>query len=810
MDVFPPEGADKLGLNKVLTRLIQHLSGEESRSRLNDYLRFESLDSVKSELDAVGELQLCLQFDDPFHLGTLPEVTTALSKAPPAGIALDGVELLEIGTLVRIADRTVRFFDVRKEKYPLIQSLLDGIEAESLPSAQIFQVIDESGEIKDDATPELSRIRRQLVNSRNRARQAAADALKRASSAGFAADDQPTIRAGRVVIPVRAEAKRKIDGFVHDVSSSGQTVFIEPASSLEANNQVRELELEDVRECHSIKVALTDEVRSVLPELQDINGRLVRLDVTLAKAKLANETGGQIPEVGDEGIIDIKDGRNPALMLVFRSDGSGREVIPFSINLGIEHFVVIISGPNAGGKSVTMKAIGLMATMVGMGIPIPVAEKSRFDLFDGVFVDIGDEQSMADDLSTFTSHLKTLGHILHHAGSNSLVLIDEAGTGTDPEAGGALAQAVFEALLVGGVRTIATTHYGPLKVFAHEKDGIENASMTFDQRELRPTFEFNLGVPGSSYAREIAARSGLPDRVIERSTELTEKGHASAEQLIQDLMNRNQELEQLFRETESMRAELSDKRNVFNQRLESLQEERDRIKEEALSAADEIVRDANRAVEKTIREIKESGAEKEITKKAREHLASAKEDLEKEATRTRKKRRSKASKKRRSSEVPGAPEARSGPIKVGDQVRMDDGRTVGEVLELKGNKALVAFASLQMKTDMRKLVKVGGKTPQEVRIKKSTSASGELSVHSVSTRLDIRGRRVDEALSEIIPFIDRAMAAGVARAEVVHGKGTGALRSVLHEYLDTNASVARYEEAPLSEGGAGVTLVLFA
>jgi len=799
MEIFPAEGADKLGLNEVLGRLVQHLSGEDSKIRLNEFLQFDSVEAVKTELNTVGELQLCLQFDDPFHLGNVPTVKEALSRVGPLGVALEPVELFEIATLVRIASRSVQYFKFREAKYPLINTVLEGIDADRLPSSRVFEAIDESGEIKDSASPALSKIRRQLVNARNTARQSALDALKKAAASGYATEEQPTIRAGRVVIPVRAEAKRRVDGFVHDVSATGQTVFIEPASSLEANNQVRELELDDIRECHAIRVTLTDFVRNVLPELKTINERLTQLDILFAKAKLANETGSTVPDVRDEGIISIKEARNPALMLVFRSDKTDRRVVPFDIDLGDEHSAIVISGPNAGGKSVTMKAVGLMACLVGMGIPIPVEEKSRFDLFNGVFVDIGDEQSLADDLSTFTSHLKTLGHILRCADHNSLVLIDEAGTGTDPEAGGALARAVLESLHSSSVRTIATTHYGPLKVFAHETEGFENASMTFDQRELRPTFEFNLGIPGSSYAQEIASRSGLPQDVIDRSRALTESGHANAETLIQDLMERNQHLEQLVLDTETVREELSAKRDTFDQRLGVLREERDRIKTEALKEADDIVRDANRTVEQTIREIKESGAEKGETKKARTRLATKKEQLEKQASRTKKKKRTKVKKAKS--------QAFSGPIQVGDQVRMDDGQTVGEVLSLEGKKAVVAFASMQMTIEIYRLVKVGGKSPQQVQVKKS--GTGALSVNSVSIRLDIRGKRVDEALSEIIPFIDRAMAAGVERAEVLHGKGTGALRATLHDYAAGEVGVKRFEEAPIGEGGAGVTHLFF-
>ena len=804
--IYPSEGADKLGLNVVLSRLTQHLSGEGTRVRLTEFLTFESVEEVRSELEAVAELQRCLEFDDPLHFNGLPDVARSLEKVPPVGSALDTVEIYSIGLFLDLASRVERFFHLRLNKYPLINGILEGTSAVDSPSEAIFSAIDESGEFKDGASSELRKIRRNLVSAHGRARRSASEALKWASGEGYAADDQPTIRAGRVVIPIRVEAKRRVDGFVHDVSASGKTVFIEPAASLESNNMVRELELEEMREMFAIRVDLTDRIRAILPTLSSSVDQLTRFDVLLAKATLSNELGARVPRVEQDGIVSFTDGRNPALALVFKAEDSSREVVPFSLILGEDHTVLIISGPNAGGKSVTMKAVGLMASMVQLGLPIPVGEESRFDLFSGIFVDIGDEQSLSDDLSTFTSHLKTLSHILETADRDSLVLIDEAGTGTDPEAGGALARAILESLHEKGVRTIVTTHYGPLKVFAHESEGIQNGSMMFDQKNLRPTFEFVPGIPGSSYATEIATRAGLPAAVISRSTDLMESGHASAEILIQDLMRRNSELAETLRDLDEMKGDVAERREIFQQRVESLQEERQNIRDDALRKADAIVRDANRAVERTIREIKESGADRKTTSQAREKLEKTKVSLARETKRSESKGRSR--KRKKVSKALSAPRV-AGPIRVGDQVRMIDGQTVGEVLELEGDQAVVAFASVQMKTEIERLIKVAGKPKQEVRVRKSSSTDSRLRIQSAAIRLDIRGRRVDEAFSEITPFVDQAMAAGIERAEVLHGKGTGALRSALHEYLANTDSVSHFEEAPINEGGAGVTLIYF-
>jgi len=801
-----PEDARKLGLDVVLQRLQDHLVGERSVSVLNGLKPFSQLAALNAELDRVSQMQECLQFDDAFQLGDIPVLEPILSQLGPIGLALEGMDLLTLARVARASEETAGYFTNRRETYPGIATLFVDLPEETLPWRNVEKSLDEKGDIRDGASPTLSRIRKQLASARSSAREAAFSALKKASASGFATDEQPTIRGGRMVIPVRAEAKRKVSGFVHDVSASGQTVYIEPAASLEANNRVRELELEDIRECHAIRVKLSDPFRTARRHLETAVTCLTAVDVLRAKARLAIELEAIVPEVKDEGHIVVNQARNPELSLVFRRDHPGRAVVPFDLSLGTSDTMMVISGPNAGGKSVTMKAVGLMAAMIALGLPIPVGEKSRFDLFSGVFLDIGDEQSMSDDLSTYTSHLRNMTRILEGADENCLVLIDEAGTGTDPEAGGATAQAILEELHRRQVRTVVTTHYGPLKLFAHDTDGVQNASMMFDQDKLEPTYVFAPGIPGSSYAREIAARSGIPEAIIDRSTELVDSGQASAEALIQDLMGRNTSLQDALEKAEITRKALQKREKQLQERLDNIQEESDQIRGKALASADQIMKEANRAVEKTIREIKESAADPVRTKEARKRLESTKQKVEKTAQNVEAKR------KKRKKKQPSAPVATeaSGPIQVGDQVRMEDGQTVGEVMELSGKRAVVAFDSLQMKTELSRLVKVGRRPKQQVRVRQAATSGGRLNVSSVATRLDIRGRRADEALSEIVPFVDRAMAAGVARVEVVHGKGTGALRTVLHEYLATLDGIRDFGEAPITEGGAGATHIRFA
>ncbi len=802
MNLYPVESASKLGFDLVVAWLVQHVAGESTLRSAANIRSFSSVEAVLRELNLVDELQQCLKFDDAIGFREFDDIQIPLTRASIQGVALETLDLFAIAKVIELVDSVRRYFSSRQLKYPLIHGSFSSVNLNLTAKNLILASIDDSGDLLDSASTELKRIRRELVQTRNRVREAAMKALSYASSQGFAADDQPTIRGGRLVIPIRAEAKRKISGFVHDVSASGQTVYIEPESALLGNNEVRELEAEEMREIMAIRIRLTDAIRETLPEIRGAFAQITTFDLQWAKAKLGNAISGSVPSVGNEGVIRITEGRNPALVLHFMGEGSSRSVVPFSLELGLENTILIISGPNAGGKSVTMKSVGLLAVMLAHGIPIPVGENARFDLFEDVYVDIGDEQSLADDLSTFTSHLKTLGHILSKATERSLVLIDEAGTGTDPEAGGALARATLEQLLANGVRTIATTHYGPLKIFAHETAGVMNGSMIFDQEELRPTYQFVAGVPGSSYAAEIAGRVGLPASIISRAKELTGSGHAKAENLIADLMARNARLTDTLVRTEAIQAEVESQRDSLASRLTLLQEERGSIKAEALRKAEVVFESANRTIEQAIREIKEAGASKTATISARKGIEDAKTLLQKEIERSTKKKRA-----RGRSNSPNPQE--HVPIKMGDRVRMEDAQTIGEIVEIEGKTAVVAFGSMQMRIDLNRLIRVGGKAKQEVRVRQSLAGDGKLSIHSVKTRLDIRGKRVDEAFSEIIRFLDQGLGAGVQRLEVLHGKGSGALRLALHEYLETAPGISRFEEAPLAEGGAGVTHIYF-
>jgi DNA mismatch repair protein MutS2 len=827
MQLYPADAEHKLGFDAVRRRLRAHAASPLGRERLDAMRPSADHAHVETLLTRTAELQQALRADDPVPLSPLPDVRDALRRAGPKGATVEGADLADVGAFLGTARRLHGYFKARRDKYPGVADLALGIAVQKELEDHIGRTVDERGNVRDDASPELRRISRTLAERQSRLRSTLLSALREASSQGYATDEQPTIRNGRAVIPVRAEAKRKVQGFVHDVSSTGQTVYIEPAAVLDLNNEVRELELERNREIRRILQEVTGHVRSRLPDLRAALDVLGRVDALRARAHLSNELDALVPELNDEGRVRIVRGRNPVLALHFRSrfnsddgmetqhaaslrDGATpRTVVPLDLELSDEQRTLVITGPNAGGKSVAMKTVGVLALMVSCGLPVPAAPGTSLALFDRLFVDIGDQQSIEQDLSTFTSHLGNLRRMLADADDRTLVLIDEAGTGTDPAEGGALAQSVLETLTARGARTVATTHHGSLKAFAHNTDGVENGSMQFDQATLSPTYRFQEGIPGSSYAFEIAQRVGLDKPVLDRSRELVGAGKTALEDLIATFEERTQALQAELDDAREEARKAEHARRSFEGRNEALQKKKDDIVGQALEEAERIVGEANARVERTIREIKEAQAAKEETREAREKLEGFKVDVGQKKEKVERKRQRKV---RRTPKLrPETVKVEGGPISVGDQVRIDDGNATGEVLELDGKEALVALGQMKVRAKVKRLIKVGGKRKQRVEVRSGSGGRSKgataMPALDAQRRVDLRGQRVEEAIPEVMRLVDGATMAGLEVVEVLHGTGTGALRGAIREYLATRSEVRRFDDAPWEEGGPGVTVV---
>lgn len=813
MVLTPADAADKLGYARIVRRLAQLAAGPLGRERLAATAPLASRARVEALLAQTAELQELLRTDDPLPINPLPDVRQALRRAQPKDAVLDGEQLAEVAAMLGTWRRLAGYFRSRRERYPGAARLATELEPPADLLQHIERVVDPRGEVRADASPELLRISRRIAQAQDELRAALLRALRAAAREGYAAEEQPTLRNGRAVIPVRAEAKRKVQGFVHDVSGSGQTVYIEPAAVLDLNNEVRELELERGREVRRLLQAASGHLRSRLPLVQAGLDVLAQVDELQARARLANELDALVPEINDEGMVRIVRGRNPALLLHFqeearlaRDSGEGaleRQVVPLDLELSDKVRTLIVTGPNAGGKSVALKTTGLLAAMVASGLPVPAAPGTSLPLFARMFVDIGDQQSIEHDLSTFTSHLANLREMLAGADERALVLIDEAGTGTDPAEGGALAQAALQALTASGARTVATTHHGTLKAFAHEAPGVENASMQFDQETLEPTYRFQAGIPGSSYAFEIAQRVGLDEGVLHHARELVGMQKTTLEDLIATFEARTQELEARLATArdEARRAEQA--RRSFEGRDQSLKERRQEILDQALREAESLVAEANARIEATIREIKEAQAERAITREARERLEEFKEGV---GRKHRAARRRAGQRRQPGRQEPQEPQ---GPIGVGDQVRIEDNGAVGEVIELGEREAVVALGQMKVRAKLSRLTRVGGPRRQRVDIRAPGPPPGGATVGpAAQRRVDVRGRRVEEVVPIVERLLDEAIAGGLGEVEILHGKGTGALRESVRSYLQARPDVAGFDDAEWNAGGAGVTVVM--
>ena len=815
VQLTPPDAARRLGFDTLRDRLLGLTRTPYGRDRLDGLGPSADLDLVRGRLARAGEATALVQAGETPPVGEVDRVERVLKRAQPKDSALDGEALLAVARVLEVGRRLHDFLHRRRADSPGLWGVAERIAVVKALEDRIANTIGDDGGVRDDASPELLRLSRELASLQGRVRSTVQAALRDAASKGYATEDQPTIRGGRAVIPVRAEAKRKVEGFVHDVSSTGQTVYIEPASVLDLNNEIRETELARGREIQRVLQLVTGHVRHHRRDIERTADAVGHLDALVAVGRLSAEIGALVPEVGEGGPLRLIRARHPVLQLrVAEANRLGGErgavpesVVPLDLVLGGEEArTLVITGPNAGGKSVAMKTVGLLSLMASHGLPVPADPGTRVPLVTALFVDLGDQQSIQDDLSTFTSHLTNVRRMLEDADDRSLCLIDEAGTGTDPAEGGALAEAVLSRLTKRGSMTVVTTHIGALKAFAHNTEGVANGSMEFDRAALAPTYRFRAGVPGSSYAFEIADRVGLGRPVVRDARELVGEGKSRLEDLIAEFEARTTQAARRADEAEARLQEAERTQRDYETRLDRLRADADNRRAQALAQAEAILAEANATVENTVREIKEAEAEREATQQAREKLDEARARVERRRLKTDRKV------KARSTNGAQAPGAASGPVAVGDHVRLDADGPVGEVLELDGNEAVLALGALTSRVKVKRLTKVGGpqsrgRVPVVPKKKQARGAARTSAIDTAAIRIDLRGARVDEALARVQGFVDDAIVAGAPAVEILHGKGTGALRAAIHRQLAGRPDVAHFEIAPFDRGGDGVTVV---
>jgi DNA mismatch repair protein MutS2 len=715
---------------------------------------------------------------------------------------------LSVTTILKIISLLSKTHDNGLAVYPALSLLSQGLVVDPGLTTRIDSIIDEKAEVRSGASPKLSGIRKAKHDMEVQASRRINQLLTQAKSQGFVAQDvELALRNGRQVIPVSAAYKRKIRGFVHDHSATGQTVFLEPEEVFELNNQIRELEFEERQEIIRILKGFADYLRPMIPMLNLCYTMLGNIDAIRAKARLALEMEAFKPRLAARPQMRWVNARHPLLFLSYKA--LNKHVEPFTIELDEQNRILIISGPNAGGKSVCLKSCGLIQYMLQCGLLVPLADYSEAGIYHDIFIDIGDEQSLENDLSTYSSHLKNMTFFVNQSGEHTLFLIDEFGTGTEPRIGGAIAEAVLEALNDKKAFGVITTHYANLKILAGKHPGMVNGSMLFDTKHMKPLFRLKTGNPGSSFAFEIAKTIGLPDKVLDRAAGLAGSQDLDFDRQLQDLELKKIELEQKERQLRSADGFLSDLIDKYQALHSQLEERKTEIILKARQEAKQILGGTNKIIEKTIRDIKESQARQEETREARKALDTF--SLEQ----TRKLNEMEPEKERGNRKAPKKTKPQitieSGPIVQGDPVRITGQQAIGEVLEISGMTAMVSYGNVKLKTPLTKLEKISkGSLPQQ-KEKPRTKLTFDINEKAADFKLqlDIRGMRAEDALARMRTYTDDCILLSIKQVKILHGKGDGILRMVVREFLRTVDEVNRYRDEHPDRGGAGATIVDF-
>ena len=746
----------------------------------------------------VAAVRAAAQGDDAWHPDPIPDLHEPLGRLRVAGTLWSGIELLAGATLLRSSRRTrARLADAKHSAVvrAVLAPLLDLLISEQALESAIERTILDDGTVKDDASAALRRIRRELRAAHGELIRILEREMARLDPQHRVADMSVTVRNGRYVIPVRRDARAVAGGIVHDSSASGATLFIEPPAAVEFGNQIRQLESDEIEEVERILRELTDALRPHREALAASLGALVELDSLYARARFAEAYGcSPATLVAARDGFDVRGGRHPLLL------ARGADVVPFSLAMGANERTLLVSGPNTGGKTVLLKALGLISALAQSGIPAPVAPESRIAVFDDAFADVGDEQSIEASLSTFSAHLKNLGEILRQATADSLVLVDELGSGTDPLEGAALGWAILEDLTTRGTMTVATTHLGTLKELAGRVPGVVNASLQFDAVALAPTYRLIKGIPGRSYGISIARRLELPSNVVDRAEERLPQHEREAATLIEQLERREAELTEREREATAIADDARSRIAAVAARERAVRE-RERVAErESRADARKFLLGARAEIERTIRELKSRGAES-IDEAGREARQRAEQLLGDQNAQLERLEREEANVQRRASAVT-APR-RDAPVDVGDSVEVASlGGRVGRVLELRDGDAVVAVGAVKLTVARKSLVRSEQPTPSEpVAI-----WTGDLPEVHVPTEIDLRGLRPDDAEAAVLQALDAAIRADLKILRIIHGKGTGALRDRVGEMLRKDTRVREFRLGAWNEGGAGVTV----
>lgn len=840
--IYPQNFEQKIGFDQIRQLLKEKCLSTLGEERVTDMAFSDRFSEVEERLDQVTEFVRILQEEDNFPAQYFFDVRPSLKRIRVEGMYLDEQELFDLRRSLETIRDIVRFLQKSEDEeestspYPCLKRLAGDITVFPQLIGKINGILSPYGKIKDNASAELARIRRELASTMGSISRSLNSILRNAQSEGVVDKDvAPTMRDGRLVIPVVPALKRKIKGIVHDESASGKTVFIEPAEVVEANNRIRELEGDERREIIRILMEFSNLLRPSIPDVLLSYEFLAEIDFIRAKALFSEQITGLKPAFENKQVLDWTMAVHPLLQLSLAKHG--KKVVPLDIELNEKQRILIISGPNAGGKSVCLKTVGLLQYMLQCGLLIPMHERSHAGIFSNIFIDIGDEQSIEDDLSTYSSHLTNMKIMMKSCNERSLILIDEFGGGTEPQIGGAIAEAVLKRFNQKQTFGVITTHYQNLKHFAEDHEGVVNGAMLYDRHLMQALFQLQIGNPGSSFAVEIARKIGLPEDVIADASEIVGSEYINADKYLQDIVRDKRYWEgkrQTIRQREKHMEETIAR---YQAEIEELQKSRREILRKAKEEAEQLMQEANARIENTIRTIKEVQAEKEKTRQVRQELSDfresmealvAKEQEEKIARKIEKlkekQNRKKEKKANRGQENALSAQAlaeqqarkeaeRLAAIVPGSNVKIKGQTSVGEVLEINGKNAVVAFGSIKTTVKLDRLERTNAQPKQADVSTKSTYISSQTQDSMYEKKLnfkqdiDVRGMRGDEALQAVTYFIDDAILVGMSRVRILHGTGTGILRTLIRQYLQTVPGVSHFADEHIQFGGAGITVV---
>lgn len=818
--IYPNHFEEKTGFDKVRLFVASNCLSPLGKDRVDAMAFSNDFRTIHTWLSQTAEFVRILQGDEEFPANNFFDVRYSLRRIRPEGTWLDEKEIFDLKrSLITIAD-ILRFLHPQGSdelKYPALAELAGDTMVFPLLVRRIDTLLDKFGKMKDSASDRLLQIRREMTATMSSISRNLQSILRTAQAEGVVDKDvAPTMRDGRLMIPVAPAFKRKIKGIVHDESASGKTVFIEPEVVVEANNRIRELEAEERREIVRILTEFTSEVRPLIGDILHSYEFLAEIDFIRAKALFAQQIHGVMPVVEDRQGLDWSRAIHPLLFLSLQKQG--KEVVPLDIELRADdRRILLISGPNAGGKSVCLKTVGLLQYMLQCGLLPSMDESSRMGIFDSIFIDIGDEQSIENDLSTYSSHLTHMKFFLRNGSPRTMLLIDEFGSGTEPQIGGALAEALLKRFNENGCFGIITTHYQNLKHFAEDTPGIVNGAMLYDRHLMMPLFRLAIGHPGSSFAIEIARKIGLPEAVIADASAKVGEDYINMDKYLQDIVRDKRYWETKRQNIRQREKRLEDITSRYEKDLADIHAQRKEILAKAKEDADRLLREANARIENTIREIREAQADKEQTKLARRSLADFKSSLNDKPddndaiARKMQQLRDRAARKQQKAALP-KPRPEDEPLKPGDAVRLKGQTSAGEVIEVAGNQATVAFGMIKSTVKLDRLERVS-RNQLKREAQKATFLSEQTTDEMHEKRLnfkqeiDIRGMRGDEALQTVTYFIDDAIQVGAQRVRILHGTGTGILRQLVRQYLATVPGVRNFHDEHVQLGGAGITVV---